>query len=193
MFFYTKIVIVCTIFTTAWLGYSVDCSTPYFPIEISRTATGRYGRIFFPVGAGIALATALFETQHVWTLLPFVGLVVLTLVTDEMSWPIHMIGVYAMIGSIAYVCHTAGNDTWYPFIGLMSLFLFRVLLKVVWTSLQGQVFLFQRIQTLMLTGDFTSRSQKMAFQVAGVLQWVVLIGMMLLYDQALDRIFFNEI
>lgn len=186
MFFFTKCIILCVIVVTAWLGNSVDQSTPYFPIEISRTATGSYGRIFFPAGALIAFLVSLFETQHVWTLLPFFGLAILTLVTDEMSWTIHMVGVYAMIGSIAYACYNAGNDTWYPFVGLMALFLFRILLKVVWTSLQGEVFVFERIQSLMLTGQFTSPAQKFVFQVAGVLQWIVLIGIMFIYDQAVS-------
>lgn len=128
MFFYTKCCIFTTVATTVFFGVVWDKSAPYFPIEISRTGTGRVSHIIFPLGAVFSFLVALGERHHNWQLLPFFGLILLALVTDEQSHTIHMLGVVIMVLPILF--QSLQSQTHFLlFLFLMALYLGRLLLK----------------------------------------------------------------
>lgn len=185
MFYFTKRVVFTTIILTAWVGVYLDHSVPYFPIEISRTATGPRSRIIFPVGATIAflvaIAECLFHNVSFLSLLPFSGFMLLTLVDDEQSWTVHMAGVALMMCSMVWKLQTH-----YIELGILAfMYSVRIVLKAIvsWNGSIGGTFNYAR--KLMYTGRFENIFQVVVYRVAGVLQWIVLGEIMILYCDSL--------
>lgn len=178
MFFYTKCCILTTVATTVFFGVVCDKSAPYFPIEISRTGTGRVSHIVFPIGAVLSFVVALAERHHNWQLLPFFGLILLALVTDEQSHAIHMLGVVLMVFPI-FVQSCQSPTRLFLFLLLMGLYLGRLLIKGITVYHQSDPVGFTL--KLMLSGGFENQAQELAFKLGGLLQWVFLYGMLELY------------
>lgn len=170
---WTKLILYITVFFTAFSGVWWDQSVPYFPIEISRTATGPISRFLFPCGTLIAFVASWYEYNTIkW---PFVGLFLLAAVDDKTSWIIHMLGVFMMACSIGWDAWQSKKG-WY-FLLVACIYLGRLVLKMGVTYHHG---LFQgsiaAAKNIMYTGKAESEAQLLIFKLCGLLQWVVLYG-----------------
>lgn len=175
---WTKISLLLTVISTVLSGLYFDQSVPYFPIEISRTATGPWSRIIFPVGVMFVMATCIWEVGRMQ--LPFVGLFILALVDDKTSWILHMLGVFIMGVSLAFDAWK--NSKLLHFFLIFCIYCGRLVLKMGVTYHYG---MFQNaIETskqIMYTGNAETQEQLLIFKLCGILQWVVLYGWMELY------------
>lgn len=172
-----------TLAATAVCGWLVDQSAPYFPIELSRTATGRYSAWIFSLGLTLSCACLLWETKDpllTYALL-VAGVLLLCWVTDEQSHSLHMLGVYmAFVGAIWAKRASAESALILTF--AVCLFLFRLVMKVmviVVFEFQAPVSwdvkaIFHEALRIMNTGVVRNPSSLVVFQAAGVLQWVVI-------------------
>jgi len=68
MLWYSKLHAAIIVLCTWFVGFFVDNSVPYFPIEISRTGTGPWSSIIFKWGA-VSLAASLYvdEALHLYS------------------------------------------------------------------------------------------------------------------------------
>lgn len=171
---YTKLAILLTVVATMISGL-VDHSAPYFPIEISRTATGPVGRIVFPMGAIGAFLVSLWELKCVH--LPFVGFLLLAVIDDQTSWHLHMLGVNLMAGSIAW--NSAQTGKLFPFLLITCIYMGRFVLKLGVTYHTKHPM--NTMYSIMYSGKTESEAQLLIFKLGGVLQWVFLYGMLELY------------
>lgn len=103
MFYQTKIAMFFLV-VAIWLTSYIDRCAPYWPIEISRTATGPIGKIVFPTGAVILTIIGYFETmdlEHQWIIIsPCVGFLLAAFVHDELHWQTHLFGVALICGAV---------------------------------------------------------------------------------------------
>lgn len=102
--FYTKyhcLLVVCSTFACALL---FDQTVPYFPIEISRTAsTGRYAQHVFKWGITSILLSLLYEHLYldsVWFI--WFGIMIAAWFTDKDHLYIHGAGVLVIMSSVFY-------------------------------------------------------------------------------------------
>lgn len=179
MFFVTKISVLLTVLTTVSCGVWWDRSAPYFPIEISRTATGRVSSWVFPLGATVSFAIAVWESSSVPS--PFLGFLILAWISDEKSWPVHMIGVLLMVAPVAWQSITGFRDKTLVFLLLCCVYLVRLAFKGV--TVMHHPHPIQVAKELMYTGAFENDVQALAFKIGGVLQWAFLYGIMEFYTK----------
>ena len=181
--FATTVTLFCVIVITALCGL-YDGSVPYFPIEISRTATGSIGRIVFPTGVVLVFSFALKEFSTFSQLTPFIGLVVLSVASDTYSWTIHMFGVLLMvIGVIIRVISRNSYEHYAIVVCAIGLYLLRIVMKVIVTSqdLLGDFSSIGSMKTLLLKctaimyGGNATYVQLTVYRVAGVMQWLVFV------------------
>ena len=179
--YFTKLSLFITGFVTVFFGVWIDQSVPYFPIEISRTATGPYSRVLFPLGAFTSLIVAYFEVKTKHYLIVFAGFLLLALVNDKQSWSIHMLGVVLMFGGIASKIYH--DNTKYMTFGLiLCIYMGRIVLKILTLTHYGYR-IFEKAKDIMYTGNADTPAQLLIFKLCGILQWVVLYGMLELYTQ----------
>lgn len=179
MFFYTKCTVAVSVLVTMLCGVIVDQCVAYFPIEISRTASGRLASIVFPLGAFLSLCVAVMEnTQTYWKLSPFAGFLLLALVSDKVNWPIHMLGVLAMVFPIALRCQESFEFA-ALFVALLGLYFGRLVIKGV--TVMHYPNPVATAKGFMFGAPFDNQLQLLAFQLGGVLQWVFLWGIMQLH------------
>lgn len=182
MFPYTQLSLLTTVLLTIFSGVVIDNESPYFPIEISRTATGPISSIVFPLGALTSFIIAWHETRTYFQLSPFFGFFILAFVSDKQSWAVHMGGVVAMVVPIAFVAlQSVENAMLFGF--LMCLYLGRIVMKIVtiYPRVNGLWKIFERSKEFMYHGGFDSPAQEIAFKMGGVLQWAFLYGVLQLF------------
>jgi hypothetical protein len=92
----TKLILLGSIVATALAGW-YDGSTPYYPIEISRTATGPISYYVFCLGTFLTLVSAYDQVKTKYHLMPLVGLVLLTIFDDSRFWFLHNLAVAIMV------------------------------------------------------------------------------------------------
>jgi hypothetical protein len=179
MFFYTKCMVALSVFVTMLCGVLVDQCVAYFPIEISRTASGRIASIVFPVGAFFSFCVAMMEnTESHWKLSPFVGFLLLALVSDKVNWPLHMLGVFAMVFPIALRCQESFQFA-ALFVSLLGLYFGRLVIKGATVMHYSNPV--ATAKAFMFGTPFDNQLQLLAFQMGGVLQWAFLWGIMQLH------------
>jgi hypothetical protein len=141
-----KFHLLCTvIFTqvTALVFSGTNGKLPYFPIEISRTASSS------PNAYAVLLAGMLTMSYHIYALYRVTGVLdkpllfvwsgacMLAIFDDVSNWSLHMVGVFAMVGGGIYII--LNNDTQNVSVNVRSLYcvcavsvyLIRFLLKSV--------------------------------------------------------------
>ena len=115
MYGWTKMTMLVTIVATVCCGVWVDESAPYFPIEISRTATGPISANVLRGGVGVGTVVLACECMAmagsswmVWV--PWSGIVMLAVFDDASAWGLHMLGVAIMgVGAVVMVmCRDRG-------------------------------------------------------------------------------------
>jgi hypothetical protein len=159
-----------------WIGSYIDNNVPYFPIEISRTAaSGPYG--YYGLCAGTLLLCPYVQGRSDgW--ISWIGLVILAIIDDKMSWTLHMTGVCIMFIGIMLKTDTSKMIAFMLF-GM--LFMFRLVLRNVPVCLFevdeitiGNII--AKNKEIMYTGRCNSEITLLMFKLSGVLQWVVFWG-----------------
>lgn len=175
--FFTKVSIFVTVLAT-FVSCYLDNSAPYFPIEISRTATGPIAKVMFPLGVLISCTVSIVETKrpHV----PFLGFFLLALVDDKQSWQVHMLGVLIM--GLGLLREAIQNGKVLVFCLIACIYMGRLVLKAGVTYHHGYPKAILVAKEIMFTGRAESPQQLLIFKLCGLLQWVVLYGWMELYS-----------
>ena len=196
MFYLFKLSVLCHVLLT-WAICWLDGSAPYFPIEVSRTATGKIGRYYFPLGfllVGWVLWVESVDSEPRWLKLsPAVGVVTAAVINDELHWQAHLVGVMVAVGC---VFANVGYETFY---GLADAMTNQVLCAMAclffWMSLTLKVYavlddpwdwhcwrkamtirrneLMEQCMDINYHGAGT-RAQLVVYRVIGVCQWVAL-------------------
>jgi hypothetical protein len=96
MFYLSKVATLGHVLVT-WLICWRDRSAPYFPIELSRTATGPVGKFYFPLGFLVVgyfffVESAGVDLRWLW-LSPLAGIFIAAVINDELHWQAHCAGV----------------------------------------------------------------------------------------------------
>lgn len=195
MLFYTKWVLLGVVAATVSCGVWVDKSTPYFPIEISRTATGPVALRVFQIGVSLCTGVLWFESETSTPIWPWLGLLLLAWVDDVTSWSIHMLGVAIM------ALGTARMVFWYQpheHIAIVMccgvLWFARLLMKwiavvalehkqLLWDHRTWHTFtrVTQDMKRIMYNGDATHPLTIYVFRITGVMQWLVFLLMSTVY------------
>lgn len=160
-----------------FMGMCFDRNTPYFPIEISRIlASGphAYWSFVIPVIACLPIVP-----HNLYALLSWICIVGIAVVDDKTSWQLHMLFVAGLM-SVAVIKAFASQEQ--LFIIGMAFFLYaiRIVFKV------AAVLLFYNAKTLSDVKDVSiqimfgtiqpaNSAMLLAFQLGGVLQWIVLV------------------
>ena len=179
--FYTPYCILVSVISTVICGVFIDKSAPYFPIEISRTATGPISRWVFAIGLTLSVLSLLVETTEPKRyIIIIIGILMLAWVDDVTSHIIHMLGVLLVgIGSFVAV---PLQKTWVVLFCAVALFVFRLGMKCmavvfIEKTVKG-VFDFEGMKIvcmeIMYTGKTRSILTLRLFQAAGIMQWIVL-------------------
>ncbi len=179
-----------------------DSSVPYFPIEISRTATGETSRLVFSTGMTLIVFDILRRSWSNRGFIPSLwisclGIFVLAQYDDERYWGIHMFGLFLfLIGTTFYTYEYAWKHKRY-FIIAVVLYLLRVICKIivvfayelayeersqffsspftptVWVMILGKMH--EQAHRLMMHGTWTNETiTPIVFKTCGILQWILL-------------------
>lgn len=168
----SKYIILCSILIT-WVCAWFDGSAPYFPTEISRTATGRLS--YYPFFAG-SIVSFFFLTKE--ELYPWFGYFLLAVVDDVSHWGVHMIGVVIMLGSITVkVWHDPKKMI--MLVSVCGIFAARILAKllVVWGVELDMTWdipeVIRTAKNIMFTGVCKHPELVLpVFKIGGVIQWL---------------------
>ena len=202
MFYVTKTLLfylICSVWITAY----IDDAYPYFPIELSRTATGEMGKIIFPAGAcAVALMMWLESAElcmeyRLIVCSGMVGFLLLAFVHDELHWKIHLLGCFLMAAGIsAHVAltvyleeATAVHNTvcltlsWWILTASVCTKVYVVLddQKSLRDLYNTRKQLFDKCMHINYHGECTDY-QKNAYRITGVFQWIVFGLMISTYD-----------
>lgn len=179
--FYTPISILISVISTIICGVFIDKSAPYFPIEISRTATGPISRWIFAVGLTVSVLSLLVETTEPKRyIIIILGILMLAWVDDVTSHIIHMLGVLLVgVGSFFAV---PLQKTWVVLFCATALFVFRLGMKcmaVVFIEKTTKgIFDFQGMKEMCMAIMYTGKTKNVLtlrlFQAAGIMQWILL-------------------
>jgi hypothetical protein len=179
----------------------MDQSAPYFPIELSRTATGPTAMYVFPLGWVLTcwafyLESAGLPNQSV-LLTPVPGLLLTAFVHDELHFGVHCLGVGLMVmGVFANVVYITLYDAARA-VGAQACFAMAVILAN-WAGVLKVAAVLDnpfewRCWKLALTSDrrkvmddcfeinyhgTTNRYQLVVYRVTGVMQWASLVLLM---------------
>lgn len=179
--FYTPWCILSSVISTIICGVWIDKSAPYFPIEISRTATGPISKWVFSIGLTISVLCLLAETKDTKRyIIIIIGILVLAWVDDVTSHVIHMLGVLLVgLGSFYAV---PLEKTWVVLFCATALFVFRLGMKCmavifIEKTTKG-IFDFQGMKQMCMDIMYTGKTQSVLtlrlFQAAGIMQWIIL-------------------
>lgn len=162
-----------------WIAGYYDESTPYFPIEISRTATGWLSGWVFSVGITASVFVFLYSApQHPLVYASVSGLLLLAWVDDVSSWKWHMIGVFVMGVCTVLFAFLRRPETIGLVVAAGGLWITRILMKMVVLFFNEGGFTRERAMNIMYTGVVQNNSTLTVFKVAGFLQWIV-FGMLM--------------
>lgn len=182
--YYTPLCLALTILATLVAGALVDRSAPYFPIEISRTATGRLSSWVFRLGLTASVASLLLESDD-WLryACSALGVLLLAWIDDETSHTWHMAGVVMLgVGALFSVVTHWSRASAVMLACAAGVWTVRLVMKwaaVAWIEKGGRAPLdFAGIgktaMHIMYTGHVVDSMTLHIFRVAGVLQWVAL-------------------
>ena len=176
---------------TTWAIAWIDQSMPYFPIEISRTATGKIGKYYFPAGFVVVgyflwIESACCEPRWL-KLSPTVGVVLAAIVNDEYHWQTHLFGVFLMyIAILGNVLYSNLTRDWILFALATWLLHISAFLKTVavleeplnwrcWKKniLEERDSFVDKCMQINYKGEGT-KAQLVIYRVTGVCQWVAL-------------------
>lgn len=181
-----------------WAICWIDQSAPYFPIEISRTATGRIGKYYFPAGffvVGYFLWIESICCKPRWLKLsPTVGVVIAAIVHDEYHWQIHLLGVFLMYVAIAAnVIYSNLAKDWILLILATLMVQMSAFLKTVavleepfnWRCWKRSILderdaFVDQCMRINYKGEGT-KAQLVVYKVTGVCQWVALCLLINIY------------
>lgn len=190
---------------TALCGTFVDGSVPYYPIEISRTATGSVSWYVFAYGLTACSGVLWWEIrdkliqQHVGIIITWIGLLLLAWVDDVTSWSVHMLGAALLgVGTTMHVLLYHQRE--HLVIVACALFLYaaRLVLKTAvvmalelriplsaWSSLATSSEMRAKLITtslsIMYDGNVVNPLTLGVFRTTGVMQWLVFALMSTLY------------
>jgi len=178
---YTPYCIIVTVITTAITAVFHDKSVPYYPIEISRTATGPISRWIFSIGltASVLMLLAEHPTPRKYAL-SVAGILLLAWVDDVTSRFWHMMGVVLLfIGSVIIV---KWSVAWVPLLCGAGIYASRIIIKglaVTFLEKTTQGLFDWRGATsesirIMYTGHVKEELTLRLFEVTGVMQWILL-------------------
>ena len=182
----SKTILFHTIIWT-WLVAYIDDTVPYFPIEISRTASGRLCRFVFPFGITIFCISAYYESTYPLshTLIPIIGLLITSYISDELHWVIHIVGVAVMgLGVTIHVllCAYMRSDGYeFQLLYLISssiLCTLYISLKVYGVLIHNKLVslydAYEQGMDINYNGNGTQIQLKI-FKLTGVVQWIIFI------------------
>lgn len=174
----TKLHIWCVVLATVWSGLYLDGGVPYFPIEISRTATGPVAaRIFFWGMLLIPLTTLSLDRMLPSRSLccAWLGLQLITFFDDVNHWSLHMAGVAVLFLSVlVHHDHEA-------FVAAVLVYCARIVLKA-WAIIVLEAVFPASVSALSDAGFGIMMGTRVpqhwatlwAFKCAGVMQWIAL-------------------
>jgi hypothetical protein len=173
--------LIATVVLTVCVGVFYDKSTPYFPIEISRTATGPTSRWIFSIGLSCSILMLLLEnpSPQKYALL-CIGLLLLAWVDDVTSRFWHMMGVIILfIGSVSIV---NWKVVWVPLLCGAGIYATRIIMKgLAVTFLEKTtegIFDWRGAANesirIMYTGEVKEQLTLRIFEATGVMQWILL-------------------
>ena len=202
---YTKLCLLAVILAT-WAAAFRDRSLPYFPIEISRTATGSLSRWVFRLGvlAGSAVMHAEADSFDVY--ITWAGLLLLAWFDDLRHFELHMAGVAVMtlgVGIRAVLFSDTANTV--PlFVCAAVIYALRVVIKVatvlvlelkkpldsstmvelLFNAHDCRTKCIDHAKRIMYYGESSAdapETTRFIFSICGVLQWLVFFVFSLLY------------
>lgn len=137
---------------------------PYFPIEISRTATGPTSRWIFAIGLSLSVLILLFERPFsIGSLILTVGVLLLAWIDDEVSRFWHMVVDW--------------KTAWVPLLCCSGLYAARLIMKATAVVFLEKVPL-ESIATesirIMYDGQVKEPLTLRIFEATGVMQWILL-------------------
>ena len=179
-----------------------DASVPYFPIEISRTATGETSSLVFSTGMTLIVFDILRRSWSNDGFIPSLwvsclGIFVLAQYNDEKYWGVHMFGVFLfLVGTALYTYKYAWKHKRY-FIIAVILYLLRIVCKIIvvfayelayedrfwlvfspftpaiWVAILGKIH--EQAHCLMMHGTWSNEFiTPIVFKTCGILQWILL-------------------
>lgn len=167
----TKVLLLCTVLATLATGV-LEGVVPYFPIEISRTATGPYGKAIFRGGVLLCIVSAWDEGASEREMLPAVGVVIAAVADDATSLFVHLVGVLFMgLGIAANVqttAHAKALTLAIVIYGLSALARLWCVAPDVGYDLSLAV---NKFVAVMYDGQDVSEVQLAVFKAGGVAQW----------------------
>ena len=196
----TKLCLLATVVTTS-ISALVEGYLPYYPIEISRTACGKFSHPIFVIGILISGVTMVLETKFGWTYLAWTGLAILAIFDDASYWGVHMMGVGFMVSSTFFLVLFKDPRKNLPiFVCAMILYLTRIVMRTVvvlfielelpfwsldtWTTLIRPEFIFEKHMKIMYNGAQACKFPHIVlpiFRVSGILQWLPFYIMATIY------------
>jgi len=195
--FHTKILLLWCILAT-WTAAFRDRSLPYFPIEISRTATGSLSKNVFRYGVSLCTLAMLYESTTRVDYIAWAGLLLLAWVDDVTSLQWHQVGVAVMGFGVLLKALLSENISYniLLFITAAIIYALRLLIKVgvlvvlefrkplnadtllgiLWNVENFRDKLLAQAYAIMFKGESRAEHPKASiylFSLCGVLQWLV--------------------
>lgn len=195
--FYTKLCLLCCILAT-WTTAFRDKSLPYFPIEISHTATGSLSKTTFRYGVSLCTFVMLYESVSSVDYIAWAGLLLLAWVDDVTSLRWHQVGVAVMGFGVLLKALLSENISYnlVLFLAAAIIYALRVLIKVgvlvvlefgkplnadtvlgmLWNVDNFRDNLLTQAYAIMFKGESRAKEPKASiylFSLCGVLQWLV--------------------
>lgn len=181
MIVFTPYCILLSVITTALTALFYDKSVPYYPIEISRTATGPTSRWVFSIGLTLSVIALVLEhpTPKRYSL-AIAGILLLAWVDDVVSRFWHMAGVVLLfIGSVLIV---DWKTAWVPLLCGAGIYAARIIMKGLavtflekttaglldWRGAANESI------RIMYTGQVKEPLTLRLFEATGVMQWILL-------------------
>jgi hypothetical protein len=165
---------------TMAVAHAERTTLPYWPIEISRTATGQRSRFVFLLGIIVlVVVSGHFPLQTAAQRVAAAGLLLLAAVTDTEHWTMHMVGVALFAGaclSTASASALCGVGIYVARAVIRNLAVLTYEMDVeprAWLGAQRA----ESIASALLFGQRTFRDARTLryFRAAGVMQWLALL------------------
>lgn len=194
---YTKLALLSCILAT-WAAAFWDGSLPYFPIEISRTATGKLSKNVFRYGVLLCTVVLFAESTSRVDYLAWTGLIILSHFDDVTNLLWHQIGVAVMALGVLAKALIADNlyHSLLLFLAGATFYTLRLLIKVgvlvvleferplnadttvglLWNVQGFRDKLLQQAYAIMFKGESRAKHPKASiylFSLCGILQWIV--------------------
>ena len=168
--------LLASVILTVLTGTLYDKSAPYFPIEISRTATGPTSRWVFALGLSLSVILLLLERPLSFGYVVLAsGVLLLAWVDDEISRFWHMVGVALLpLGAFLVV---DWKKAWVPLLCAAGLYGARLVMKataVVFLERCAWQDVASESIRIMYDGKVKEPLTLRVFEATGAMQWIVL-------------------